>query len=155
MFYTIPFHPLSLMSGNSHPQSVLKESVRQHLAMMVRTKWPEECKALPSYGCIMKKYVFASQGLHLGIQKLKTKLQNEVKKSLEQSIKSREPRLNGPVVTVKFISVVLEEDRHDIRSIAVATTPPFTYYLKISVAGKLSPQDRQAETIYEEVFPIE
>ncbi|WP_128548705.1 GPW/gp25 family protein [Larkinella soli] len=91
-YYTLPMDFESILERRQHPQCSLKESIHQHLYLLLVTHFGE-ARYDPSYGCELWESDFSLMS--------QLKWKDVIRESFEQSIARYEPRLTQVKVRVE------------------------------------------------------
>ena len=109
LFYEIPVSFEKCLRGEKHPQCDINQSIEDFIELIILTNFGEY-RGDPSFGCKIWEDEF-------DITPLETKWQMEIKKSIEESIKTHETRLEDVQ-----IDIFLDETIHMKKKIGISVS---------------------------------
>jgi phage baseplate assembly protein W len=109
LYYKIPVSFGKLISGEKHPQTDINQSIEDFIELIILTIFGEY-RGDPSFGCKIWEDEF-------DITPLETKWQMEIKKSIYESIKAHEVRLEDVQIDVH-----LDETSHMKKKIGITVS---------------------------------
>lgn len=135
-FYKLPFSARALMHNEATQEMDKEASVKQHLDLILATRFPEECTALDNFGSAIKHlhFLMPPHGMEA---KWRAMIIKEVKDSIKVCLEKHEPRLHNPGIEIELIdmgSLIHDKKKKDIGQVE---NLPRGYVIKVQIKGRI------------------